>query len=63
MCIRLAPADRQRLDVDGCGHYGPFMDKRWRIDVHPGLQAPFASAKADGPRRHAARPRSRVTAG
>lgn len=46
MCSGLAPDARERLDVNGCDHYGLFTGERWRVDVHPVLQATFARAEA-----------------
>ncbi|MFX1764988.1 polyhydroxyalkanoate depolymerase [Paraburkholderia sp. A1RI-2L] len=46
MCSGIAPDARQRLDVDGCDHYGLFTGERWRADVHPALQATFVRAEA-----------------
>ncbi|MCA8003301.1 polyhydroxyalkanoate depolymerase [Burkholderia metallica] len=49
MCSGLAADARQRVDIDGCDHYGLFTDEHWRTDVHPALQAAFA--RAEGSRR------------
>ncbi|PYE14914.1 polyhydroxyalkanoate depolymerase [Paraburkholderia silvatlantica] len=46
MCSGIAAAARQRLDVEGCDHYGLFTGERWRNDVHPALQAAFGRAEA-----------------
>ncbi|HTR05974.1 MAG TPA: polyhydroxyalkanoate depolymerase [Paraburkholderia sp.] len=63
MCSGVAPWARQRLDVDGCDHYGLFTGERWRDDVHPAVQAAFARAEAAQPRRHAAPRKSGVSPG
>ncbi|MXN73189.1 polyhydroxyalkanoate depolymerase [Burkholderia sp. 4701] len=52
LCSGLARADRHRLDVDECDHYGLFLGARWRDDVHPALQAMFAQAEARHATRH-----------
>ncbi|CAB3788928.1 hypothetical protein LMG28688_02787 [Paraburkholderia caffeinitolerans] len=57
MCSGIAPDARQRLDVDGCDHYGLFTGERWRADVHPALQATFAKAEAAARSRQHANPR------
>ena len=35
LCARIAPHQRQRLDVQGAGHYGIFSGRRWRENVYP----------------------------
>ncbi|KVD88327.1 esterase [Burkholderia ubonensis] len=55
MCSGLLPGERQRVDIDGCDHYGLFTGQCWRDDVHPVLQAVFAQAEAGRSRRHATR--------
>ncbi|WP_213303930.1 polyhydroxyalkanoate depolymerase [Paraburkholderia sacchari] len=57
MCSGIAPDARQRLDVDGCDHYGLFTGERWRADVHPALQARFARAEEAARSRQRANPR------
>ena len=63
MCSGIAACARQRLDVDGCDHYGLFTGERWRADVHPAVQAAFARGEAAQPRRHAAPRKSGVAPG
>ncbi|WP_347467413.1 polyhydroxyalkanoate depolymerase [Burkholderia stagnalis] len=52
LCGGLARADRHRLDVGDCDHYGLFIGAHWRDDVHPALQAVFAQAEARHATRH-----------
>ncbi|HDR9512046.1 polyhydroxyalkanoate depolymerase [Burkholderia cepacia] len=54
MCSGLAPGARQRIDVEGCDHYGLFTGERWSADVHPALQAVFARAEHGQRRSRAA---------
>lgn len=63
MCSGVAPGARQRLDVEGCDHYGLFTGERWRADVHPVLQATFVQAEAARPRKRAAPRRPRAVRG
>ncbi|WP_028214591.1 polyhydroxyalkanoate depolymerase [Paraburkholderia mimosarum] len=63
MCSGITAAAQQRLDVEGCDHYGLFTGERWRDDVHPVLQAAFIRTEAARTRRSAAPRRSRVVPG
>jgi poly(3-hydroxybutyrate) depolymerase len=63
MCSGIGRDARQRLDVDGCDHYGLFTGERWRDDVHPALQAAFARAEAGLSRRRAAPEKHRAALG
>jgi len=58
LCSGIAPDAKQRLDIDGCDHYGLFTGERWRTDVHPALQATFARAESARSHEHV---RSRET--
>lgn len=60
LCSGIAAHARQRLDVDGCDHYGLFTGEHWRDDVHPALQAAFTRGEAARLRQHAAPHRPRA---
>ncbi|WP_321915680.1 MULTISPECIES: polyhydroxyalkanoate depolymerase [unclassified Paraburkholderia] len=63
MCSGIAAAARQRLDVEGCDHYGLFTGDRWRDDVHPALLALFMHAEAARLRQRAMPRNSGVVSG
>jgi poly(3-hydroxybutyrate) depolymerase len=49
LCGGLADAQRHRLDVPRCDHYGLFSGRRWRAVVHPALQTLFAGSEVGAP--------------
>lgn len=63
MCSGIAAAARQRLDVEGCDHYGLFTGDRWRDDVHPALLALFTRAETARLRQRAMPLNSGVVSG
>ena len=35
LCTNVAEKDREKLVVEGAGHYGIFSGRRWRTQVYP----------------------------